>query len=52
MHRQNIALLRQLQTLRNPRQVSGGEMEKKEKQKDMNTMKRDRTEGSRVARTA
>jgi hypothetical protein len=45
------------QTLRDPRsheeeQVSGGEMEEKEKQKDAGTMKTGRTGHSRVVRNS
>ena len=57
MHKWGIALLRSLQTLRDPRhhgeeQVSGGEMEEKEKQKDVGTMKRGRTGDRRVMRNS
>ena len=61
MYEWGIVLLRPLlgqpQTLRNSRchseeQVSGGEMEEKEKQKDVGTMKRGRTGDLRVVRNS
>lgn len=50
MHRQDTALLRQTQILRDPRQASGEEMEKKEKQKYVSTRKKGRTGDSGVVR--
>ena len=57
VHEQGIALLREPQTLRDPKhhqkeRVGGGEMEEKEKQKDVGTKERGQTGDWRGVRTA